>query len=107
MNVLLQQAIGFLRRYPFAVVCTVLILGLSSASYFLWQRQKQLAGGHETVRRNGEDMLLSLTGLTRVTTELAAVKEALDFIDRGLIREGDLAENLGYFYQLETISHAH
>ena len=30
----------------------------------------------------------------------------VDFIQANLIREGELAENLGYFYQLETLSKA-
>ena len=49
-------------------------------------------------------MLQALTGQVRVNAEIATVTEALDFIDRNLINEGDLAENLGYFYQIETAS---
>lgn len=98
------QIIAYLRRYPLVVICTVLIIGLGITSYFLREKQQLLATGHETVRRNGEDVLLSLSSIPRVSTELVAVKEAVDFIDSNLIKEGDLAENLGYFYQLETVS---
>ena len=99
-----QQFLSLLRRYPLVSICSALIILLGTASYFLWQSQQQLSVGHDSVRRNGEDMLLSLSGLPRVSSELTSVKEAVDFIDANLIKEGDLAENLGYFYQLETIS---
>jgi Tfp pilus assembly protein PilO len=103
----LQQFLALVRRSVFATVCIVLALGFGIASYLLWQRQQELTVGHDSVRRNGEDMLLSLSGLPRVSAELASVKEATDFIDGNLIRQGDLAENLGYFYQLETVSKVH
>jgi hypothetical protein len=100
----LQQFFTLVRRNPVVSICTALVILLGAASYFLWQSQQQLSVGHDSVRRNGEDMLLSLSGLPRVSSELNSVKEAVDFIDANLIREGDLAENLGYLYQLETIS---
>jgi len=104
---LLRQFFGLLRRHLLVSICSVLILLLGTASYFLWQDQQQLSTGHDSVRRNGENMLLSLSGLPRVSSELASVKEAAEFIDANLIKEGDLAENLGYFYQLETVSRVH
>ena len=96
--------LAYIRRYPLVVICAVLILGLGITSYYLWQEQQVLVTGHESVRRNGEDVLLSLSSLPRVSSELTTVKEAVDFIDSNLIKEGDLAENLGYLYQLETVS---
>jgi Tfp pilus assembly protein PilO len=101
---LLARLGAFIRRYPLVTVCLVLIVLLGAGNYFLRQSQEALSATHDTVRRNGEDMLLSLSGLSRVSAEYASVKEATDFIDANLIREGDLAENLGYFYQLETLS---
>jgi Tfp pilus assembly protein PilO len=95
---------AFVRRYQLVTACLALIVLLGVGNYFLRQSQATLSTDHDTVRRNGEDMLLSLSGLPRVSAEYASVKEATDFIDANLIREGDLAENLGYFYQLETLS---
>jgi Tfp pilus assembly protein PilO len=101
---MIPRFLAFVRSYPFLVICLVLSAGLGGTSYYLWKNQSKLAGTHDSTRRRGEDMLLSLSGLSRVTSELTTVKEALDFIEQNLIREGDLAENLGYFYQIETIS---
>jgi len=100
----LQQLSAFLRRYPLVTVCLVLIALLGAASYLLWRKQQELTVEHDTVRRNGEDVLLSLSSLPRIVTEHAAVKEAVDFIGTNLIKENELAENLGYFYQLESTS---
>ncbi len=105
MNPVLQQIIAFVRRYPIVVLSLTLFSILSVANYFLWQRQQVLASQHEEVRRNGEAMLLALNGYSRINAQLATVQEALGVIERNLVVEGDLAENLGYFYQIVTRSH--
>lgn len=104
MSALLQQMLGFFRRNPFVIVCSAIAILLWVANYFIWQRHRELAASHQTLQRSGEDMLQSLTNHSRITTELAAVKEALAYIERNMINEGDLPENMGYFYQLETAS---
>ena len=98
----LQQFLDFTRHNPVIVASVAVILVFGSASYFLWHRQHELLASHDEVRRSGEDMLQSLTGHARVATEIATVTSALNFIDRNLINEGDLAENLGYFYSIES-----
>ena len=49
-------------------------------------------------------MFSALSGYSRIIGQLATVDEALKQIDENLIAENDLAENQGYFYQLETLS---
>lgn len=104
MSALLQQLLGFFRRYPFVIICGALSILLWVANYFIWQSQRELAASHQTLQRSGEDMLQSLTNHSRITAELETVKEALTYIDGHLIHEGDLPENMGYFYQLEAAS---
>ena len=104
MNAFLQSFLTYTRRNPVMVVSIAIIIVMGGASYYLWHRQQILTGEHADIQRNGEDVLQSLTSHSRLTTEIATVKEALDYIDRNLINEGDLAENLGYFYQIETTS---
>ncbi|MDB6113965.1 MAG: hypothetical protein JWQ62_910 [Lacunisphaera sp.] len=104
MIAVLQQFLAFARRNPLMVASVTVILVMGSASYYLWQRQQALTSEHDDIRRNGDDMLQSLTSHSRITAEINTVTQALDFIDRNLINEGDLAENLGYFYQIETAS---
>jgi Tfp pilus assembly protein PilO len=104
VNALLQQLLGFFRRNPFSIACSLLAVLLWIGNYFIWTRHKELAAGHQSLQRSGEDMMQALTNHSRITTELAAVKEALAYIDQHLINEGDLPENMGYFFQLETAS---
>ncbi len=104
MNVAMQQLISLARRFPVIVGSIVAVILLGGANYYLRDRQRLLALHHEEVRRNGEAMLLSLTTHPRIIAQLTTVKEALELIDRNLIVESDLAENLGYFYQIETLS---
>lgn len=105
MKALLKQLLATARRYPLVAISLSLFTLLSIANYFLWQRQQIITRQHDTVRRNGDAMLQALTSQSLIAGELAAVKEALKMIDRNLIAEADLAENLGYLYQMETLSH--
>jgi Tfp pilus assembly protein PilO len=104
MNPSLQQFLNFVRRAPLLVFSLAFFLAMSIADYFLWQRQKEITAQHEDVRRNGESMFSALSTHGRIVNELATVDEALKQIDDNLIVETDLAENLGYFYQMETLS---
>jgi Tfp pilus assembly protein PilO len=104
MSAFLQQLLGVFRRHPFVIICSALSILLWVANYFIWQRHQELAASHQVLQRNGEDMLQSLTNHSRITAELATVKEALGYIEANMIHEGDLPENMGYFYQLEAAS---
>ena len=104
MNESLQQFFNWVKRAPFLFFCIVLFVGLSAANYFLWKRQQEISAQHEDVRRNGESMFSALSSHTRLLGELATVDDALKQIDDNLIVETDLAENLGYFYQIETLT---
>jgi len=107
VNAVLQQLIGLVRRHPFTVVSFTLFVLLAAANVVLWQQQIELTQRHDEVRHSGETMLLALTDRPRINADLAAVQQAVDRIDQNLIAEGDLAENYGYFYQIETSAHVH
>ncbi len=104
MSAFFQQILAFTRRNLVLVVSLVIIVLMGPTFYFLWQRQQALTSEHAEIQRSGEEILQALAGQARLTAEIAAVKEAVDFIERNLVNEGDLAENLGYFYQIETAS---
>lgn len=104
MNPFLQRLLGFFQRHPFPITCSLLAGLLWIGNYFIWNRHRELTEDHQSLQRSGEDMLQALTNHGRITAELATVKDALAFIEQHLIHEGDLPENMGYFYQLETTS---
>lgn len=90
--------LDFTRRNPVIVASLTVILLMGSASYYLWHQQHELSTSHDEVLRTGQDMQQSLTASARIAAEMATVTEALDFIDRNLVDEGDRPGNLGYFY---------
>lgn len=100
----LQRFLSIARRNPVLVLSIATILLSGTASWFLWREQQKLTGEHDQVQRSGEAMLLSLTSHARVSTEITKVTEALNYIDAHLINEADLAQNLGYFYEIEAVS---
>ncbi|HTL67865.1 MAG TPA: type 4a pilus biogenesis protein PilO [Lacunisphaera sp.] len=100
-----SQVQDFSRRNPVLVISLAVIVVMGSLSYYLWARQRELTAEHDEVKRSGEDMLQSLTSHARIMAEINSVTQALAFIDKNLVNEGDLAENLGYFYQIENNAH--
>ncbi len=104
MSTILQQLLAYSRRNVLMAVCLSLILLTSAASYVLWQYQQRLEREYASTRQRGESMLRALAQQPRITTEIATLAVALQAINQNLIKEEDLADNLGYFYQAETIS---
>jgi Tfp pilus assembly protein PilO len=105
MNTALEQLMASLRRHPLLTAVMAIFVVLSLANYFLWQKREEVARRHEEAQHRGEAMLLALTDNARVTSDTVAVQKALQLIDRNLIVESSMAKNLGYFFQLETLSH--
>lgn len=106
MSVLLQQFHDLIRRHPLVSGCVAALLLLGAANYYFWDQRHTLANQHDEARRYGEAMLPVLASQTRLTAQVATTQEAVELIERNLIVESDLAENLGYFYKLETASRA-
>jgi Tfp pilus assembly protein PilO len=106
MKPFLERVRALIVRYPIVSASIVLSLLLSVANYFLWQWHQTLTIRHTNVREESDRMLDALAGHSRLDEHLKALTEATDFIDRNLIVASDLAGNVGYFYQIETVSRA-
>ncbi len=104
MNVFLRRFLDFAGRNKLQVLSYAVIILCAVASWFQWQWKNTLALEHADKQRSGEAMLQSLTSHARVTAEIAKVTAALDLLDKNLVNEGDLADNLGYFYQIESLA---
>jgi Tfp pilus assembly protein PilO len=89
------------RRWPYCVVCLVLIVGSVAGWWFLRDRIAELQVAHAQRTKEGEAMLALLVGGSTQRAELEAVREATRRIDENLVVEANLAENLWYFYKLE------
>lgn len=104
MSAFLQRLLRSIRRSPLLFISIVVIVLCGAASWYLWSRQQALGTVHEQLQRNGEAMIQSLASHARITAETTKIEEAAAYIDRHLINEGDLAENIGYFYEIEAAS---
>jgi predicted ribosomally synthesized peptide with SipW-like signal peptide len=102
VSALLEAFGNFSRRYPF-VLASLAVLLLSGGAYAYFNQQQQIyAALLEENRSRGEAMLQTISDQPRVQAQLGTVREAVEIIDRNLIREPDLAGNLGYFYSMES-----
>lgn len=106
MNALLQQLLAATRRNPLMVISVTIIVVLGGAYYFLWQRHAVLTQHHDRMQQDLQAMQAALAGHTRVAGHLATVQVALASIEKHLVVEAELADNLSYFYQMESTSRA-
>ncbi|HKB56725.1 MAG TPA: type 4a pilus biogenesis protein PilO [Lacunisphaera sp.] len=104
MSSLFQPLLRLCRPRPYLSANVLLIVILAAANWFLWQRRESAIEQHGLMHQKGEAMLHALTNHARITSDLAAVSEALQLIDHNLTTDADLEVNLGYFYQMETLS---
>jgi Tfp pilus assembly protein PilO len=102
MNLAFQQFVEFVRGYRLVTACLVVLLILGGANYYFFHQRSELARQQDDARIIGERQLPVLASQPRLTAQNAAVVEAVELIERNLVVESDLTENLGYFYQLET-----
>lgn len=104
MSAFFQRLLAGMKRNPLLVASLLVIAVCGAGSWYLWDRQQTLGTVHEQLQRNGEAMIQSLASHARITAEVTKIEEAVAYIDRNLINEGDLAENIGYFYEIEAAS---
>ncbi len=106
MSFFLPRLFALVRRRPIVVISLTALLVSAAANVYLWDRRAQLAKQHDDARRFGEAMRPALASHTRLAAQVATTQEAVELIERNLVAETDLADNLGYFYKLETSSRA-
>jgi Tfp pilus assembly protein PilO len=101
MSPQLAAIFAFLRRFLFAVVCTLVIATGGVAAWLLSHDVDEQELVRQERAREGEAMLDLLVGGTAQRQELEVVREAARRIDDNLVLESDLAGNNWYFYKLE------
>lgn len=107
MNASLQWLSGHFRHRPYVSIQVVLIILGAGANYFLWQRHEAATARHGAAHQEGAEMLQALANYPRIASDLAAVTDALQLIDRNLVAERTLEVNLGYFFEMETVNRVH
>lgn len=101
---LLAQLWAAMRLHPGITACLLVSLLAGFANYPLWRQRQAVTRQHAEVRLRGETMLDALNNRSRITADLSTLAEAQEVIDRNLISEHGMEENLGYFYRLEKLN---
>src|SRR3954466_4145342 len=101
MNPQLAAFVALLRRFPFASICVLLLIGSGVGAYFLSDDIDVQEAARLDRAKEGEAMLDLLVGGSTQRQELELVREATHRIEDNLVVEADLAGNQWYFYKLE------
>ncbi|MBT5900881.1 MAG: type 4a pilus biogenesis protein PilO [Opitutaceae bacterium] len=99
---MLERAKEFLRAQPFVSACTAVFL-LSLIG--IWRVTDQIATYKQELSRvtdHGTETLGLVAMLNMLETELEVAKDAVQRTEENLISEENLAENLWYFYSIES-----
>lgn len=106
MNVYFRRFLRLVRAHSVVSGSVVALLISAAANLFLWDRRLILAKQHDDARRYGEAMRPALASSTRLSAQVATTQEAVELIERNLIVESELTDNLNYFFKLEAASRA-
>jgi len=101
MSLAFQQFIDLIRRYPLVTACITVLLVLGGANYYFFHQRSELARQQDDARIIGEKQLPVLASQPRLAAQNNTVVEAVDLIERNLVVESDLTQNLEYFWSLE------
>ncbi len=108
MNVAdLMHWLAVARRHPLSALCACICLACVLACWYIYGNMKWLDLEHKQVTQDTELALTSLISGPSVRQELAASREVTRRIEDNLVVEDNMAENLWYFYKIESQTKAH
>ena len=100
------QAATFLRRNFFAFSCSLIILVLAGGGWWLWHDISTQEEKLHVRTLQGEIELETIATSPLLREALHQTRTAVSRIESNLAVETNLADNLGYFYQLEEKTQA-
>jgi Tfp pilus assembly protein PilO len=101
MNAFFEQFVIWFRMRPLTIAAIVFTLLIAAANVFLWHGRDDAAQKLAQVRGEAEQLVRTLAHRPRIERDLAALRDALAYIDKNLVDEQSMEVNLGYFYRLE------
>jgi len=93
--------LAWLRRYPFSVICTIVIIAMAVSSWFLWQKVQTLEEERNDRAKDGEYMLTTRVSGITLREDLAYVREYTHRFEENLAVVDNIVDNKGYFYKIE------
>ncbi|HRI81275.1 MAG TPA: hypothetical protein PLF88_02480 [Opitutaceae bacterium] len=97
-----EQLLALLKKNPLVTGVVVLSLLLVGAIYFRLDAMPEANAALEAKSAEGRRLAENIKNSAQLTEQLAAVTEANKEITSRLVRVGQLANNLQYFYRLEA-----
>jgi hypothetical protein len=97
-----EQLFAFVRKNPVTLGCAVLALGLGVAIYLRGQDLPAAESELEQKSTEGRRLALNLKNSAQLNEQVAAMTAALAAIEPRLVHADELANNLQYFYKLES-----
>jgi hypothetical protein len=93
---------AFLRKNAISVVCVIISIGIGFALYYRSDELPDAEKVLEARTKDGELLAANIEDSSQLKEQHAALVAANEGISTRMIRVGQLAENLQYFYRLES-----
>jgi hypothetical protein len=97
-----EQLLAFVRKNPITLGCGVLAIGLAAAIYLRGGGIPAAETELEQKATEGRRLELNLKSSAQLPEHVAAMSAALAAIEPRLVHADELANNLQYFYKLES-----
>lgn len=96
------QLLAALKKHPVATLAVVVAIGCAALLYFRQGDNDALTTELAQKTAEGERLEANIKNSAQLAEQSAALSEAMKAVDGRLIRAGNLADNLQYFYRLES-----
>ncbi|QYM79565.1 hypothetical protein K0B96_02810 [Horticoccus luteus] len=96
------QLLAALKKHPVATLAIAVSIGCAALLYFRQGDSEALTADLEQKTQEGERLEANIKNSTQLTEQSAALSEAMNAVEGRLIRAANLADNLQYFYRLES-----
>jgi len=97
-----QDVLAFLKKYPVAIGCGVLSIGLLAGSYLRSSTEEDFVAQVKQKDEEGKRIFANITSGTNVGEQLEAIKANTKDLESRLVRGSDRLRNQQYFYRLES-----
>lgn len=96
------ELVALVKKNPISVGCGLLALACGLGLYFRSDRLPAALAELEEVAAEGQRLSSNIRNAAQLDEQVAAVAEANRVIEPRLVRPGELAQNLQFFYKLEA-----
>ena len=97
-----QDFVAFLKKYPVAISCGALSVGLLAGSYIRNTRAGELSALLREKEEEGQTILDNIRNGTNLPEQFETLSAATKELDSRLVRGPERARNQQYFYRIES-----